>query len=273
MNGSVLTASMRHSFTTTNALIDHIPVRWVEPIESTAPRRLIVFLPSFTGNTEQVAGWLEDLAAEGFVALSLDPWQHGQRGEEKWDVLAKRVFGAFRRHMWPILGQTTLDVLRVLDWAVEELDILPSIHLGGLSMGGDIAVAVAGLDQRIARVVPVVATPDWLRPGMRAFAAPQDLVDQGNADRYAQWFYDHLNPLTHLDRYVKGPPIRFICGKQDNHVPPDGALRFQSALQSRGAPSGQVIVDLIDGFTHADVEHAERWWPLARQALTAKPSV
>jgi len=48
------------------------------------------------------------------VALSFDPWQHGERGRETRDELAGRVFGAFRRHMWPILGHTTLDALRVL---------------------------------------------------------------------------------------------------------------------------------------------------------------
>ena len=48
------------------------------------------------------------------MALSFDPWQHGERGRETRDELAGRVFGAFRRHMWPILGHTTLDALRVL---------------------------------------------------------------------------------------------------------------------------------------------------------------
>jgi hypothetical protein len=38
---------------------------------------------------------------------------------------------------------------------------------GGVSTGGDVAVALAGVDPRIDRVAALVATPDWARPGMQ----------------------------------------------------------------------------------------------------------
>jgi hypothetical protein len=36
----------------------------------------------------------------------------------------------------------------------------------------------------------------------------QGVLPQGQADAYARWFYDHLDPLTHLDAYARGPRLR-----------------------------------------------------------------
>jgi len=154
------------------------------------------------------------------VAVSLDPWRHGQRGTESGEQIAQRVFGNFRRHMWPILGQTTLDSLRVVDWAMADLHAGPEVVAGGVSMGGDVAVALAGIDNRITRVAAIVATPDWTRPGMTDLFDPYRVLPQGQADAYAQWFHDQLDPLTHLHAYAHGPAITFECGADDTHVPP-----------------------------------------------------
>jgi dienelactone hydrolase len=249
--------------------VDHIPVLWIEPPKADRPRELVLFLPNFSGSKEQLVPVLEDLARAGFLALSFDPWQHGERGTETREEMVGRVFGAFRRHMWPILGQTTLDALRVIDWAVSTLGA-EVIRAGGLSMGGDIAVAVAGLDRRVRRVAAVVATPDWLRPGMHDAFDPGKLIDQMQPDCYAQYFYDQLDPLTHLDRYADGPAIRFFCGQNDSHVPASGALRFRAALE-RAYPStsSRVSVELIPGLAHMDVRDRSRWWPGCRGWLTA----
>lgn len=249
--------------------VDHIPVRWVEATGSSHRRQLIIFLPHLCGTKEQVAGLLEELAADGFVALSFDPWQHGERGTESREDMVHRVFGAFRRHMWPILGQTTLDTLRIIDWAIATLGVEPAVRIGGLSMGGDIAVAAAGLDYRVQRVAAVVATPDWLRPGMHDAFKPDTLVDQGTPDAYAQYFYDQLNPLTHLARYAHVPEITFYCGEKDTHVPADGALRFQDALrQLYPSSANSVSVQAIPGLTHMDVRDRSLWWPECRRRLT-----
>jgi len=59
-------------------------------------------------------------------------------------------------------------------------------------------------------------------------------------DAYARFFYDYLDPLTHLSAYAHRPAILFACGREDQHVPPDGAQRFQAALRARdpGTASG-----------------------------------
>jgi uncharacterized protein len=70
-------------------------------------------------------------------------------------------------------------------------------------MGGDIAVALAGIDRRISRVAALVATPDWTRPRMRSLDEHSVVIDQGQADRYAQWFFDTFDPMTHLAAYER----------------------------------------------------------------------
>jgi dienelactone hydrolase len=185
--------------------------------------------------------------------------QHGD-GARVRDELATRVFGAFR--LWPILGHTTLDALRVIDWATATLGVESTLRVGGLSMGGDVAVALAGLDRRISRVAAVVATPDWLRPGMHDAFDPGRPLDPGEPDAYARYFYDRLNPLTHLERYSHGPRIRFFCGERDTHVPADGALRFQAALRRVHPEAAErVRVEVIPGLAHMDVREPSRWWP------------
>lgn|SRR5829696_2246669 len=212
------------------ALVDHIPVVWVEPTPRQPEAPLSLWLHPLSRTKEDAVPFLQELAGAGFIAVSLDAWQHGQRGTESGDRILERVFGGFRRHMWPILGQTTLDALRVVDWAMANLGTGPEVVAGGVSMGGDIAVALVGIDKRITRVASIVSTPDWARPGMYDLADPSRVLPQGEADAYARWFYDHLDPITHLDSYAHGPAIAFECGGDDTHVPPDGAQRFRAAL-------------------------------------------
>jgi fermentation-respiration switch protein FrsA (DUF1100 family) len=131
-------------------------------------------------------------------------------------------------------------------------------------MGGDIAVTAAGLDARIRRVAAVVATPDWLRPGMI------DLLDKdhsplptGTPDAYAMQFYNLFNPLTHLAHYAHAPQIRFINGEKDDHVPPEAAFRFKAALADRFPRAAEnITIDLLPGLDHIGVgSAASQWWP------------
>ena len=253
-----------------SAWAEHVPVLWVEPELGSGPRRLALFLPRFGSSKEAVVPFLRDLAGAGFVALSFDAWQHGERGSESDEAITARVFAAFRRRMWPILGQTTLDVLRVVDWAVATLQVDPVVRVGGLSMGGDIAVAAAAIDGRIQRVAAVVATPDWLRPGMHDAFDRDKLVDPGHADGYAQYLYDEFNPATHPGRYGRGIDIRFLCGGNDNHVPPSGAIEFKRRLERQDANAAQRIeIEIIPGLAHLDTRDPARWWPRCFEWLRA----
>jgi len=203
--------------------IDHIPALWIEPAAGSAPRKLAIWLPGFTGCKEDMEPYLRELSARGFFALSFDPWQHGERAAEDKESLPKRVFGNYRRHMWPIFGQTALDILRVIDWVIRERNVEPEIRAGGISMGGVAAVAAAGTDSRIVSAAVSGSSPDWLRNGAD--------MPPGEADAYAQHFYDRLNPLTHADHYRHMPALDFEFGAEDRHVPPDTALQFRDAVR------------------------------------------
>src|SRR5215207_2560910 len=86
------------------AVVDHIPMLWIEPERRRPSPSLALWVPPFSFAKEWTVPFLRQLADLGFVAVSLDPFEHGQRSEESPDGLRTRVFGDFRRHMWPILG-------------------------------------------------------------------------------------------------------------------------------------------------------------------------
>jgi len=174
-------------------IVSDIPLIWVEPAHTPA-RRLAIWLPGFSGTKEGVLPQLEELAARGFVAISFDPHQHSERRIGSQEELRSRVAGNIRRYFWPIMTQTTEDIPTVIDWAITKLGVTGGVGIGGISMGGDISVAAAGVDPRIATVAACKATADWLRPG--SFEPP------GTPDKIAQACYDRCNPLTHLERYA-----------------------------------------------------------------------
>lgn len=67
----------------------------------------------------------------------------------------------------------------------------------------------------------------------------------------AQWFYDRLNPFTHMEAYARGPAMTFECAESDTHVPPNRALRFQAALREAYRAAGErVRVNLHPGDRH-----------------------
>ena len=209
--------------------IDHIPVAWITPNKRQQSTKLAIWLPYGTGTKEDMLTYLEQLASAGFLAVSFDPWMHGERGAGKTpEQMFTMAMADFRNSIWPILGLSALDVLKVIDWALTEYTITLPVCIGGISLGGDIAVAAAGIDSRIGVVSAINATPDWLRPGMHAQG---QLVQFRKVEAYAQFFYENINPLTNLNGYAECPAITFECGAEDDHVPPDGALHFQSALE------------------------------------------
>lgn len=224
------------------AVVDHIPLLWCEPEEADR-RDLVIWLPGFSGTKESVSAHLEAFAAGGMVAVSFDPHQHGERRVEPQGALVQRVVGNIRNYFWPILTLTAEEVPRIIDWAVAQLGISGHVMIGGISMGGDIAVAAAGLDHRIRAVAACIATPDWMRPGSHE--------PPGQPDTYAQNCFRRRNPLTHLDDYQHGPAITFQCGDLDTQVPPDGAERFAARLRDiyRQYP------DRLEVVRHSGVAH------------------
>jgi len=198
---------------------------------------------------------LKRLAGAGFFAVSIDPWQHGDRSTESPTHLRDRLIGAFRRDMWPVIGQSTLDAMWVLDWITANHDVsTSSVVAGGFSMGGDISIALAGIDHRVGRVAAIGSTPDWTRPGMRNLDTSNgDLIDQGTPTAYGRWLYAQLNPITHPEHFAHGPAILFESGQDDTHIPVEAAHRFATALTKHSPTAGEnITVHVAEGLAHIE---------------------
>lgn len=231
--------------------IHSIPLYWLEPT-STPVRKLVIWLHGFTESRADVTDYLQDLATAGYVALSLDPVDHGslsrypQAGEiiDPMDgSFIADTDGKLYRHFWSIEAETAAAIPSLIDWAIAELDVAPQIGIGGKSMGGDIALAASGLDKRITAVAACLATPDWLKPGsIYEVTAPNDSI---------QAQFDQYNPITNLERYHHCPALLFQCGTADTVVPAAAALRFAQAL----ADTYQDRPDKLQVLLEEGVEH------------------
>ena len=232
--------------------IDNIPLALYRPNEATNRSMLAVWLPYLGGDRETVKPYLQKLAANGFYAISIDPYLHGiRRGDED---IRERVFMNFRREMWPILGYTTIDLMKVIDWAISEFKLEGKVVAGGLSMGGDIAISLAGIDSRIERVATVGASPDWNRPGMADVFDSGKIIEQGAPTALGQWFYDRLNPMEHISSYAHLPWMHFELGASDTHIYPEWSLTFKEKLRKTfPEASGRITININDELNHIEL--------------------
>lgn len=208
-----------------------ISVLWEEPQQATA-RKLVIWLHGLTGSKAEMHQYLRELAAAGYVALCFDPVDHGERSRMPGDEAIDPASGSFRapmdgklyRHFWSIVAETAAEAPVMIDWAIAELGVAPVVGIGGISMGGNIALVAAALDRRIAVVATGIAEADWLRPG--------STIPLSAPNAYIQSCFDRCNPLINLDRYQHCPAMAFQCGADDTMIPPGGAQRFVQALQA-----------------------------------------
>lgn len=239
--------SARHSTT-----VDGIPAIWMPPQVDADRRTLAVWLTGLSGWKELTVPTLERFAELGFFALSIDAFEHGERLRDSREQLAQRADTAFRRTMWPTLGRTVLDVMHVAYWVIDTYDLGASIVAGGVSMGGDIAVALAGIDHRVTRVAAIAATPDWARPGMRRATDPFDVVAQGLQSAEGALLRRWLDPAQHPDRFARRPAVAFELGGDDCHIPAEHAKAFARAVADVDhAAMRRIVVTVHPGLDHA----------------------
>jgi uncharacterized protein len=129
-----------------------------------------------------------------------------------------------RKYFWEILGRTAEEIPRIIDWAEGRFESFSVTYVGGISMGGDVALAALGIDRRIGGACCMIATPEWRRPGA---AEPQ-----GEPDSYSSGLYERLNPASQVLRYAEWrPAIHFENAGADRFVPPDAARAFIDTLK------------------------------------------
>lgn len=264
----------------TKVWVDMIPVycvlpegkRWGEPV------KLCLFLSGLSGNKESLVElYARCITSRGYAGVFFDHYGHGERSREGTTCLnasreaagklgmriARACFANMYRYGWEILGNGVLDTRRVIDWFEAQMPV-EQVVMGGVSMGGDTAIAAAGADARLNRVLCLITTPDWLRPGMHDLSSGE-LMDPGRPDAKSQWYYDQFNPMTHVSRYARGVDALFACGELDTHIPPENAQRFIENL-ARIAPeaAGRMQIWWNRGQAHrvpapADLERLFDW--------------
>ena len=99
-------------------------------------------------------------------------------------------------------------------------------------MGGDIAVAVAGVHPKARRVAAIVSTPDWTRPGMREVGDADRVVDQGEPTVTSNWLRERFEPLSNAVAFGDGHDVLFLNGADDTHVPTEAVHRFASVVNA-----------------------------------------
>ncbi len=248
--------------------VEGIPVRWMAPDGDVTG--IALWLTHLGGSSEQTFPMLARLATRGVAAVTFDPPRHGLRSDGTPPrQIAHGILASFRQRMWPLLGQTVLESLRVLDWADGRFGVVGRHVAGGVSMGGDVAIALAGIDYRVSRVAGVVATPDWTRPRMHTVDEHPRPIDQGQADSYARWSCDAFNPIAHLPKYDRPIAIAFYCAGADRHVPAEAALRFRAALIDRDPRAGaRIHVEVYENLSHIDAARDDRLYLAALDWLT-----
>ena len=231
--------------------IDEIPISFCIPDKVLSNDSLALWIPYLGGDRETSIKELKFLASKGYLAVSLDPFMHGKRNIDKRPGIRTRVFNEFRAYMWNILGITTLDCMRIIDWATKKFNLNDTVVAGGLSMGGDIAISLAGANERIKKISTVASSPDWLRPGMTDVMDSTKIIEQGNSTAYGAWLYSKLNPITNLNNYCQGQEMLFILGEKDTHINPSYAKEFQELLiQKENLMKEKIKIKIVEGANH-----------------------
>jgi uncharacterized protein len=210
--------------------VDNIPVAFCRPNENDSNNSIAIWLPYLGGDKETGVKELQKLASHGYFALSIDPWMHGDRKGIGNKGIRTLVFKDFKAYMWQILGITTLDVFRVIDWAIQSFKLDGNVVVGGLSMGGDIAISLAGIDKRVSKVSAIASSPDWNRPGMTDVMDSKKIIEQGKPTPYGKWLYDKLDPTTNSQNYSNLPFMHIELGALDTHINPNWTDDFRNTL-------------------------------------------
>jgi len=231
--------------------IDELPISYCMPAKENNNRSLALWIPYLGGDRETCIKELKYLSSKGFLSVSLDPYLHGKRNTVKKPGIRTRVFNDFRAHMWNILGITTLDCMRIIDWATKEFNLNNTVVAGGLSMGGDIAVSLAGADERIKKISTVASSPDWLRPGMTDVMDSSKAIDQGKSTAYGAWLYSKLDPISNVNNFTPEQEMLFMLGERDTHINPSYAKKFyELMIQKEDMMRAKIKINIVEGANH-----------------------
>lgn len=231
----------------TKLQLDDISLCFVKPENI---KGIALWIPYFGGTCDTCAKDLFYISKNNYVAISIDPWMHGERGKSRKPSIRTDALNHFRKVMWQVIGLTVIDSYKVIDWACEEFEIVENIVAGGLSMGGDIAISLAGIDNRIKRVAGVASSPDWYRKGMTDVMDSTKIIDQGNPTHFSQWLCEKLNPSLNIESYKHDVTMQLEYGTKDTHILSKWAVDFKSKVEKDNKNGNAITILNSEESTH-----------------------
>jgi dienelactone hydrolase len=216
---------------------DPVPAIAVYP-RGKAGLPLVVLLHWFQGSKEAMEPWARELAAKEFFVLTIDLHFHGER----------TVGGIFARPDLPSLGQeysvfvhqvsiahSARDFPFILESLRGRREIDPGrVGVGGISMGGSLALVLAWQEKRISAVVSLVGACDFwwdvtkIKPGQE-----QDKKKRSYGPR-VQRLVSSIDPWSRLNRIP--PKALFVAnGRKDHFIDIESMRRFAAEMKKHYA--------------------------------------
>ena len=144
-----------------------------------------------------------------------------------------------------------MDTCRVIDWAIENFNLNEDVVIGGLSMGGDIAITLAGIDTKIKKVAAIAASPDWNRTGMTDVMDSKKIIERGNPSYFGQWLYNKMNPMTNLKSFCRPLKLHIELGELYTHINPQWSIAFKNVLcENYSNSDSNIEIVMNEGFNH-----------------------
>ena len=190
----------------------------------------LLWMHGRTATKELDPGRYLRLARAGIGACAIDLPGHGERGTPE-DQEPERILD----HIEQAIDEID-EILRSLGGLGFDLD---RAAIGGMSMGGMVAIARLCRPHRFRAAVLEATSGDW-------------------SAQHQRQFFDHeatarLDPMTHLDRW-REIPVLAVHSKADAWVRFDGQARFLEALRDR-ADRPESVELLAFEMTGAPHEH------------------
>lgn len=207
-------------------------------------RAAVLFFHGLRSSGEALDREARAIAAAGVTAIVPDAPHHGARRDAVLESMPDTA---------TLAGYATL--LRILREARDEVPGLVDhalglgyerVAVGGVSMGGYIALAAAVVELRLAAVVSLLGSPDWTPHEGEAAESPGDLADA-------------LAESPHLRADALAPrPLLLLNGARDVNVPPEPARaltrRLRPLYERLGAGDALVHREYdVDHFAPPDV--------------------
>lgn len=170
------------------------------------------WVDSFKGRpTVTKANEITALASrEGYVVIAIDARYHGTRKDPNRSlrsIMNDLYFFSNKSYYEEMIRNTVLDYRVLIDWITGQPDLDSSnITLAGYSMGAQVALLTAALEQRVSRIIAMV---------------PPHIDDKTAA----------VAPIN-LATLIKRPSVLLITANDDEHASREDSQRLYDAIAS-----------------------------------------